>query len=692
VRIAFDGDAVLFSDEAERVFQAEGLDAFQAHELSKADLPLPEGPFKPLLMALHRLQMAGNAQMRIRTALVTARSAPAHERAIRTLMNWNIRVDEAMFLGGLPKGEFLREFEPDFFFDDQTGHVDAASRHVPAGHVSAAASATSPAWRRYSRAPTTTDHSAEPMRPTMRLSSSRFSRWLLPVARGDFMACALIRLLGGTGAAASFIAYAAHARIDLGLHAFRLRGNDGGRRPLPGAGDASPRCAADTRQSPRCVAHRDKMPNDKTMTSRRKFLTGTATTGAAALALSAFPPSIRRALAIPANNKTGTIKDVEHVVILMQENRSFDHYFGTLMGVRGFGDRFTIPLPKGRNVWQQEATPAGSSALPPRPDQRQRAARERHAASWNDARTPGTAAACTNGRTLQDQRGDGLLKEAELQFQFALANAFTVCDSYHCSMHTGTNSNRLFHWTGTNGPPAPDSHRRGLSVNNEWDSIGRSAKGFPSGRPTRAPAGAKGVSWIVYQNMPDNFGDNPLAGFKQFARPTRPRPALTTARAYDEAVPYQRRSGQPALQGHRQHHARRRLSGAFRKDIREGKLPQVSWIVAPDLLRAPRPFEPVQGAWYLQEVLDALTAVPEVWSKTVLLVNFDENDGYFDHVPSPSAPSLNGRRQRPVAGKTTLADADLATSTSPSEAAGHRDRSPRPTAASTARARACRCT
>ncbi|HYP82278.1 5'-nucleotidase [Variovorax sp.] len=135
VRIAFDGDAVLFSDEAERVFQTEGLDAFQAHELLKAEQPLPEGPFKPLLMALHRLQMAGNPAMRIRTALVTARSAPAHERAIRTLMNWNIRVDEAMFLGGLPKGEFLREFEPDFFFDDQTGHVDAAARHVPAGHV-----------------------------------------------------------------------------------------------------------------------------------------------------------------------------------------------------------------------------------------------------------------------------------------------------------------------------------------------------------------------------------------------------------------------------------------------------------------------------------------------------------------------------------------------------------------------------
>lgn len=137
VRIAFDGDAVLFSDEAEQVFQAQGLAAFQQHELTKATQPLPGGPFKPLLTALHRLQRAGNAGMRIRTALVTARSAPAHERAIRTLMDWNIHVDEAMFLGGLPKGEFLREFEPDFFFDDQTRHVDHAALHVPAGHVAA---------------------------------------------------------------------------------------------------------------------------------------------------------------------------------------------------------------------------------------------------------------------------------------------------------------------------------------------------------------------------------------------------------------------------------------------------------------------------------------------------------------------------------------------------------------------------
>ena len=136
LRIAFDGDAVLFSDEAERIYQRDGLDAFVQHETLRADSPLGDGPFKPLLQALMRLHQAGPASgMRVRTALVTARSAPAHERAIRTLMRWQLQVDEAMFLGGRPKGPFLREFEPDFFFDDQAGHVASASPHVPAGHV-----------------------------------------------------------------------------------------------------------------------------------------------------------------------------------------------------------------------------------------------------------------------------------------------------------------------------------------------------------------------------------------------------------------------------------------------------------------------------------------------------------------------------------------------------------------------------
>ena len=140
LRIAFDGDAVLFSDEAERIYQSNGLQAFVEHESAKADLPLAGGPFKPFLQALHRLQNDHANTMRVRTALVTARSAPSHERAIRTLMDWRIEVDEAMFLGGLPKGEFLREFEPDFFFDDQTGHIESAAVHVPSGHVAAGVS------------------------------------------------------------------------------------------------------------------------------------------------------------------------------------------------------------------------------------------------------------------------------------------------------------------------------------------------------------------------------------------------------------------------------------------------------------------------------------------------------------------------------------------------------------------------
>ena len=138
LRIAFDGDAVLFSDEAERVYQQQGLDAFVDHEARQAQTPLPPGPFKPLLESLHRLRQSGaETNMTLRTALVTARSAPAHERAIRTLMNWQIDVDEAFFLGGLDKGAFLKEFQPDFFFDDQTRHCDSAAKAAPTGHVRA---------------------------------------------------------------------------------------------------------------------------------------------------------------------------------------------------------------------------------------------------------------------------------------------------------------------------------------------------------------------------------------------------------------------------------------------------------------------------------------------------------------------------------------------------------------------------
>ncbi|AQV95121.1 phospholipase C, phosphocholine-specific [Cupriavidus necator] len=411
------------------------------------------------------------------------------------------------------------------------------------------------------------------------------------------------------------------------------------------------------------------------MVSRRNFLQAAAGTGFAAAALAAFPPSIRKALAIPANNATGTIKDVEHVVILMQENRSFDHYFGTLKGVRGFGDRFTIPLPNARKVWQQQRT-NGTVLTPYHLDgtanNAQRASGTPHA--WVDSQQAWDHGRLANWPTYKTNTSMGYFKEQEIPFQFALANAFTLCDAYHCSMHTGTDANRSFHLTGTNGPTGANV----AFVNNEWDAI--------DGLPASANTGytwktyaerleEAGVSWICYQNMPDEWGDNMLGAFRQFRKANLASgfpvssggapgaPYANTGQplpyhAYDAATD---NAGNPLYKG-----VANTLPGtkpeeyldAFRRDIKEGRLPQVSWINAPSIYcEHPGPSSPVQGAWFLQEILDALTAVPEVWSKTVLLVNFDENDGYFDHVPSPSAPSVNP--DKTLAGKATLSDAEM---------------------------------
>ncbi|OQW71515.1 MAG: 5'-nucleotidase [Proteobacteria bacterium ST_bin11] len=137
LRIAFDGDAVLFSDESERIYQQHGLAAFAANERSEAHRPLSDGPLKEFLSALHRIQTHFDQELSpIRTALVTARAAPAHERVVRTLRAWGIRIDEALFLGGMPKGAFLKAFGADIFFDDQKGHCDSAESHqIAAAHV-----------------------------------------------------------------------------------------------------------------------------------------------------------------------------------------------------------------------------------------------------------------------------------------------------------------------------------------------------------------------------------------------------------------------------------------------------------------------------------------------------------------------------------------------------------------------------
>jgi 5'-nucleotidase len=136
LRIAFDGDAVIFSDEAEKIFQQQGLNAFSENEKTSANIPLAGGPFKGFLSALQKIQSHfPEKTCPIRTALVTARQAPAHERVIRTLRSWDIRIDEALFLGGLSKAGFLKAFEADIFFDDQQGHCETASEHIPTGHV-----------------------------------------------------------------------------------------------------------------------------------------------------------------------------------------------------------------------------------------------------------------------------------------------------------------------------------------------------------------------------------------------------------------------------------------------------------------------------------------------------------------------------------------------------------------------------
>ncbi|WP_423198811.1 MULTISPECIES: phosphocholine-specific phospholipase C [unclassified Cupriavidus] len=377
--------------------------------------------------------------------------------------------------------------------------------------------------------------------------------------------------------------------------------------------------------------------------SRRNFLKMAGSGVAATAALAAFPPAIRRALAIPANNATQSIRDVEYVVILMQENRSFDNYFGTLQGVRGFGDRFPIPLAGGLNAFQQTYINGGTGAtrtlmpyhLDSTKGNAQRVSGTPH--SFPDAQLAWDHGRMNRWPTFKQPQSMGYYTEAEAGFQFALANAFTICDAYHCSFHGGTNTNRLFHWTGTNDPTGAHG---GPVIDNSGDSLDATGINYTwTTYPERLQAA--GVSWKVYQNLPDNFTDNPLAGFQQYraanaARGNQingaPYPAYTPA---DEAVsPLYKGIGNTMPDGG--------FLQALRDDIAAGQLPQVSWIVAPATYSEhPGPSSPVQGAWYTQQVLDALTANPDIWSRTALIINFDENDGFFDHMPPPCAPSLD---------------------------------------------------
>lgn len=350
-------------------------------------------------------------------------------------------------------------------------------------------------------------------------------------------------------------------------------------------------------------------------------------------------PSIAKALSIPANNLNGTIMDVEHIIVLMQENRSFDHYFGTMAGVRGFGDRHPIPTVNG-NVWWQRFESKGRSRLltPYHLDSRQGNAQRVNGTPhlFNDAQQAWHEGRMDAWPTYKEQQSMGYYDEAEVTFQFALANAFTLCDAYHCSFHGGTNPNRLFLWTGVNrhkddpNPPA---------IDNRFDSLGSPTQGY-QWRTYPERLDDAGINWKVYQNLPDNFTDNALAGFVNYRLANQKRGNSSNGAPYpawtqnDEQI-------SPLLKGVSNTMPDQGFLATLRADISAGTLPQVSWIVAPaKYSEHPGPSSPIQGGWYMQEVLDTLTERPDIWSKTVLIINFDENDGFFDHLPPPTPPTI----------------------------------------------------
>jgi phospholipase C len=378
----------------------------------------------------------------------------------------------------------------------------------------------------------------------------------------------------------------------------------------------------------------------KTPGDRRAFLQ----LAAGAVGAAALPPGIAEALALPANRVTGTIRDVEHVVILMQENRSFDHYFGTMRGVRGYGDPRPIELPNGQPVWRQPGKDGASTVSPFHLDTSSTRAetmfsldhswkgshaRWKHHDAWIPAKTPLTM---------------GYFTRADIPFYYALADAFTVCDAYHCSIFAQTNPNRLFLFTGTSGLAAGDDSK--IVVANPPEETNETADPANDGPkfkglawPTYAERlQAAGVAWRVYQEY-NNYGDNGLAYFANF-RGIGPDSVLhQRGRAW---VPGANEANAKTSKGEH-------LVAAFAADVAADRLPQVAWIVPSYQLSEHPSATPSDGAFLVARLIAALASNPKVWAKTVFILNYDENDGFFDHVPPPVPPT------GPAAGESTVA-------------------------------------
>ncbi|GAB4106539.1 phospholipase C, phosphocholine-specific [Micromonospora taraxaci] len=366
----------------------------------------------------------------------------------------------------------------------------------------------------------------------------------------------------------------------------------------------------------------------------------------------ALPLDLSKALAIPANNRTGTIKDVEHVIILMQENRSFDHYFGTMRGVRGFGDPHPATLPSGKDVWHQpngadellpfrpEVKDLGQTFLPDPPH----GWNDGHAA-WNDGRfdrwVPNKGVTAMTYHTRQD-----------LPYHYALADAFTVCDSYHCSLMGPTDPNRYHMWSGWVGN---DGKGGGPVITNaeagyDWSTY-----------PERLER--NGISWKIYQDVGTgltaagswgwtndpyigNYGDNSLLYFHQYQNAQPGTPLADKAKTGTE-VRTQGRDPEALL-------------ADFRADVEAGRLPEVSWITAPEAYTEHPNWGPAFGAWYISQVIDILASNPEVWSKMALIITYDEEGGFFDHVVPPTPPQSreHGQSTVPTTNEIFPGDAD----------------------------------
>ncbi|MEU9320556.1 phosphocholine-specific phospholipase C [Streptomyces sp. NPDC048295] len=361
--------------------------------------------------------------------------------------------------------------------------------------------------------------------------------------------------------------------------------------------------------------------------NRRRFLQiAGATTGFAALS-----GSIDRAAAIPAARRSGTVQDIEHIVVLMQENRSFDHYFGSMKGVRGFGDPRPVTLPSGKPVWHQ--TSGGKETLPYHPDADDLGMQF---IAGLDHDWAGGHSAFNNGKydNWIPAKGTGTmayLTRDDIPFHYALADKFTICDDYHCSFMGATDPNRYYMLSGhvgndgTGGGPVLGNQEAGYG----WTTYAE--------RLEKA-----GISWKVYQDIGDgldaaggwgwindayrgNYGDNSLLYFNNY-RNAKPGDPL-----YEKA-----RTGTNAKAG----------DGYFdilKADVKAGRLPQISWIAAPEAFSEHPNWPANYGAWYIAHVLDALTSNPDVWSRTALFITYDENDGYFDHIVPPYPPASAGQ-------------------------------------------------